>query len=400
MAKNLAWKNIWRNKTRTTVFLLAAFFGFAMALFTLNLMKSISQQRLDDAKNIETADLQIHREGFQQSKDITLSIPDADDIIESVSKIENIEVVSKRISSEAVASSPENSIGCEIKGVIPEREKKLSVLDDFLVEGTYLDNTSKNQILISKKTADKLNLKLKSKIIVTLKAINGEIVGGSFRVAGVFATPSTPFDEGTVIVGYEDLQKLSGATEPQEIAIKLEEPAYFLESQEAISTILNDGVEVNNWKTLLPELNAFDGFINMVGFIFTIIVILGLGFSLMNIMNMIVQERTREIGMLRAIGQSKWKIYSMLLREAGALMMIGAVSGILFGCVLIAIISNTGISVSSGLDMLGIRPVIYPKLNPEILVMVIVIAKILTLVITSIPALKAMKIKPNFASNN
>lgn len=400
MAKNLAWKNIWRNKTRTTVFLLAAFFGFAMALFTLNLMKSISQQRLDDAKNIETGDLQIHRSGFQQDRDITLSIPDADNIIESVNKVENIEVVSKRISSEAVASSPENSIGCEIKGIIPEWEKQLSVLDDFLEEGTYLDNTSQNQILISKKTADKLNLKLKSKIIVTLKATNSEIVGGSFRVVGIFATPSTPFDEGTVIVNYKDLQQLSGATEPHEIAIKLKEPANFLTSQEAVSSVLSEDVKVNNWKTLLPELNAFDGFINMVGFIFTIIVILGLGFSLMNIMNMIVQERTQEIGMLRAIGQSKWKIYTMLLSEAGALMMIGAISGILFGCVLIAIMGNVGISISSGLDMLGIRPVIYPKLNPEILVMVIVIAKILTLVITSIPALKAMKIKPNVASNN
>ena len=400
MAKNIAWKNIWRNKTRTTVFILAAFFGFAIALFTLNLMKSISQQRLDDAKNIKTGDLQIHREGFQQNKDITLSIPDADTIIERVSKIENIAVVSKRISSEAVASSPENSIGCEIKGVIPEQEKQLSVLNDFLLEGTYLDNTSNNQILISKKTADKLNLKLKSKIIVTLKATNDEIVGGSFRVAGVFATPSTPFDEGTVVVNYKDLQQLSGATEPHEIAVKLKEPANFLEAQIAISSILSNGLEVNNWKTLLPELNAFDGFINMVGFIFTIIVILGLGFSLMNIMNMIVQERTQEIGMLRAIGQSKWKIYSMLLREAGTLMMIGAVSGIVFGYILIAITGNTGVSISSGLDMLGIRPIIYPKLNPEILVMVIVITTILTLIITSVPALKAMKIKPNVASNN
>ena len=399
MTKNLAWKNIWRNKTRTTVFLLAAFFGFAMALFTLNMMKSISQQRLDDAKNIETGDLQIHRAGFQQDKDITLSIPDADDIIKNLSEIENVDVVSKRISSSAVASSPENIIGCEIKGVIPSDEKRLSVLDDFLVEGKYLDNTSNNQILISKKTADKLNLRLKSKIIVTLKASNGEIVGGSFRVVGIFATPSTPFDEGTVIVVYNDLQELSGATEPQEIAIKLKEPTDYLASQEAISSVLNKNIKVNYWKTLLPELNAFDGFINMVGFIFTIIVILGLGFSLMNIMNMIVQERTQEIGMLRAIGQSKWKIYSMLLREAGTLMMIGAISGILFGCILISITGSIGISISSGLDMLGIRSVIYPELNPEILIMVIVIAKILTLVITSIPALKAMKIKPNVASN-
>mgnify|MGYP003677116342 FL=1 len=288
-----------------------------------------------------------------------------------------------------------NSIGCEIKGVEPTTEREISVVQDFLVEGSYLSTDMRMPILISKKTADKLKLKLKSKIIITLKNTQEEIVGGSFRVAGIFATPSTPFDENTVIVNYTDLQELGSISEPQEIAIKIKDPTKLIETQSGIQETLSAEYEVNNWKELLPELNAFDAFINMVGVLFTIIVILGLGFSLMNIMNMIVQERTHEIGMLRAIGQSKFKVFSMLLNEAGVLMMIGAVSGILFGYVLILIASKVGVPISSGLDMLGIRPVMYPKLNPEIIIMVIVIAKILTVAIASIPAYRAMRIKPN-----
>ncbi len=395
MTTKLAWRNIWRNKTRTTVFLLAAFFGFAMALFALNLMKSISQQRLDDAKNLQTSDLQIHKMGFQDDKDITLFIPNAENVIQKVKENANVDVVAKRISTNAVAASPENSIGCEIKGVEPTTEREISVVQDFLVEGSYLSTDMRMPILISKKTADKLKLKLKSKIIITLKNTQEEIVGGSFRVAGIFATPSTPFDENTVIVNYTDLQELGSISEPQEIAIKIKDPTKLIETQSGIQETLSAEYEVNNWKELLPELNAFDALINMVGVLFTIIVILGLGFSLMNIMNMIVQERTHEIGMLRAIGQSKFKVFSMLLNEAGVLMMIGAVSGILFGYVLTLIASKVGVPISSGLDMLGIRPVMYPKLNPEIIIMVIVIAKILTVAIASIPAYRAMRIKPN-----
>ena len=396
MTTKLAWRNIWRNKTRTTVFLLAAFFGFAMALFTLNLMKSISQQRLDDAKNLQTSDLQIHKMGFQDDKDITLFIPNAENVIQKVKENANVDVVAKRISTNAVAASPENSIGCEIKGVEPTTEREISVVQDFLVEGSYLSTDMRMPILISKKTADKLKLKLKSKIIITLKNTQEEIVGGSFRVAGIFATPSTPFDENTVIVNYTDLQELGSISEPQEIAIKIKDPTKLIETQSGIQETLSAEYEVNNWKELLPELNAFDAFINMVGVLFTIIVILGLGFSLMNIMNMIVQERTHEIGMLRDIGQSKFKVFSLLLNEAGVLMMIGAVSGILFGYVLTLIASKVGVPISSGLDMLGIRPVMYPKLNPEIIIMVIVIAKILTVAIASIPAYRAMRIKPNY----
>lgn len=396
MTTKLAWRNIWRNKTRTTVFLLAAFFGFAMALFALNLMKSISQQRLDDAKNLQTSDLQIHKMGFQDDKDITLFIPNAENVIQKVKENANVDVVAKRISTNAVAASPENSIGCEIKGVEPTTEREISIVQDFLVEGSYLSTDMRMPILISKKTADKLKLKLKSKIIITLKNTQEEIVGGSFRVAGIFATPSTPFDENTVIVNYTDLQELGSISEPQEIAIKIKDPTKLIETQSGIQETLSAEYEVNNWKELLPELNAFDALINMVGVLFTIIVILGLGFSLMNIMNMIVQERTHEIGMLRAIGQSKFKVFSMLLNEAGVLMMIGAVSGILFGYVLTLIASKVGVPISSGLDMLGIRPVMYPKLNPEIIIMVIVIAKILTVAIASIPAYRAMRIKPNY----
>lgn len=397
MISKLAWKNIWRNKMRTSIFLLAAIAGFAMALFTLNLMKSISQQRLDDAKNLQTSDLQIHKKGFQDDKDITLFIPHAESTMDQLMKNANVEIVTKRIACNAVAASPENSIGCEVKGVVPATESKISVIKDFLVKGEYLKEGMKTPILISKKTADKLKLKLKSKIVLTLKDSKGEIVGGSFKVVGIFATPSTPFDESTVIVNYNDLQSLSGTIEPQEIAVKLKDPTKLLEVQAQLKNNLGDNYDVNTWKELLPELNAFDGFINMFGVLFTIITILGLGFSLMNIMNMIVQERTHEIGMLRAIGQSRKNVYSMLLREAGLLMSVGAVCGIGLGIMLITIAGKTGISISSGLDMLGIRPTIYPTLNPQIIVMVVVIAKVLTLCIASIPALRAMRIKPNAA---
>ncbi len=397
MTTQLAWRNIWRNRTRTVVFLLAAFFGFALALFTLNLMKSISQQRLDDAKNLQTGDVQIHRAGFQDDKDLTLSIADAEKVMHGLLEMENVQAVAQRISANAVAASPENSIGCEVKGVMPTQESKLSVLKDFLVAGRYLSEAMKTPILISKKTADKLKLKLKSKIILTLKDARGEIVGGSFKVAGIFATPSTPFDENTVLVNYHDLQALTATTAPQEIAIKLKNPAQLEETKQAIAAKLDQNYTVDDWKTLLPELNAFDAFINLVGVLFTIITILGLGFSLLNIMNMIVQERTHEIGMLRAIGQSRWAVFSMLLKEASILMAIGSLSGIGLGLVFVALVGKHGIRISTGLDTLGIRPIMYPALNPGLVGMILAIATVLTLVIASFPAYRAMQTKPNAA---
>ena len=397
MTTQLAWKNIWRNKTRSTVFITATVLGFAMALFTLNTMKAISQQRLDDAINLQTSDIQIHRTDFMSNKEVTYTLPDAERVIAQIRSVPGVAAVAERISSNAVIASPENTIAGEIKGVVPQQEEKISVLSDFLVEGEMLSQAQKLPILISKKTADKLKVKLNGKVVVTLQAAGGEITGGAFRVQGIFATPSTPFDEGTVVVCYDDLKQLAGIDTPHELAIKIADPSDLAEIQANIDNQLSDIYQVNDWKYLLPELFAFDSFINMVGVLFTIIIMLGLGFSLMNTMNMIVQERTQELGMLRAIGQGRWSVFAMLMKEAGLMMLIGAVGGILLGVVFVTMASQHGISISQGLDFLGIRPVIYPTLNAGLLVTIIGLATIITLIIATFPASKALRIQPQEA---
>ncbi len=397
MTSKLAWKNIWRNKTRSLVFIIAAILGFAMALFTLNTMKSISQQRLSDAINIQTSYIQIHKAGFMEDREINFTIPDAENVMAKVKAMPGIEIVSKRISCNAVVASPENNIACEIKGVMPQEENEISVLKDFLVEGEALNNNQNSPILVSKRTAERLKLKVRSKVVVTIKASNGEITGGSFRVAGIFVTPSTPYDESTVIARYNDLQELSRIDEPHELVIKVTDPNKVIEVQMAIQNQLTNQYQVNDWKYLLPELFAFDGFINMVGMLFTIIIIIGLGFSLMNTMNMIVQERTKELGMLRAIGQGKWSVFRMLLKESGLMTFIGAAGGIVLGIGFISVASKHGISISEGLGFLGIRPIIYPTLHPGLLIMIIVLAIVLTVIISTFPASRALAIKPQEA---
>lgn len=397
MTTQLAWKNIGRNPIRSSVFIGATVLGFAMALFTLNTMKAISQQRLDDAINLQTSDLQIHRAGFMDNKEVTYTLPEAEQVIARIASLPGVAAVAKRISSNAVVASPENTIAGEIKGVVPQEESKISVLSNFLVEGEMLRPDQKLPMLISKKTADKLKVKLHSKVVVTLQAANGEITGGAFRVQGIFATPSTPFDEGTVIARYDDLKKLAGIDAPHELAIKVAAPADLAEVQKNIEDQLSDVYQIDNWQYLLPELFAFDSFINMVGVLFTIIIMLGLGFSLMNTMNMIVQERTQELGMLRAIGQGKWSVFAMLMKEAGLMMLVGAIGGILLGVLFVTLASRHGISISQGLDFLGIRPVIYPTLNVGLLMTIILLATLITLVIATFPASRALRIQPQEA---
>lgn len=397
MTTRLAWKNIWRNKTRSIIFMGAAFFGLALAVFTINLMKGIAAQRLDDAISIQTGHLQVQQKSFNTYREIDQYIDQPEEVVRILKDQDQVVAITERMVLEAVLTTPENTTIAQVTGVEPEIDQNFSALDDYIIDGSYLKSDMPNPILISKKTADRLKLRLKSKVIVTLKSISGEIVGGAFRVSGIFETPNTPYDENNALVRFHDLNTLSGVTEPHEIAILLSDKSQVNAMQQVLSNNLPQGNEVYAWSTLLPELYAFNGFTEAVSMLFTIIILLGLGFGLLNTMNMIVQERTREIGMLRAIGQSRLSIFFLLVKESGMLMLTGSIGGILLGILIVTITAHTGISLGAGFAALGIRAIIYPVVVWPMIVMVCVLATVLTIVISIFPAIKALRIKPQSA---
>ena len=397
MTTRLAWKNIWRNKTRSLIFIGAAFSGLALAIFTINLMKGIAAQRLEDAVSIQTGHLQIQNKDFNTFLEIDQYIANPTEVKNLLKDQSQIVSITERMVTEAVLTTPENTSIAQLTGVKPGMEKSFSALKDYLIEGEYLDDGLRKPILVSKKTAERLKLSLRSKVIVTLKDARGDIAGGAFRVSGIFETPNTPYDESNAIVKYSDLGELSGIKNPHAIVILVNDRMQLAYIEDFLAKNLPSTYRYYSWDKLLPQLYAFNGFTEAVSMLFTIIILLGLGFGLLNTMNMIVQERTREIGMLRAIGQSKWSVFSMLVKESGFLMFIGSVAGILLGIVIVNITSQTGVPLGPGFAALGIRATIYPVVVWPMIIMVCVLATVLTVIISVFPAFRALRIKPHSA---
>ncbi len=397
LTTRLAWKNIWRNQTRSFIFMAAALLGIALAILALNLMKSISTQRLEDAISIQTGHLQIHRMGFTDDHDPGLFIQNEKEINGLLYANRAAINYSKRQVVNAMAASAENALICLVKGVQPDQEKKVSALENYLIEGSWFNEDISNPVLVSSEIAGRLNLSLHAKLIITIKNSKGELEGGAFRIAGIFKTPNTAFDEGNVLVDYNDLATLTGLREPHEYAIHLNDSEQLPGFEAKLDAALQGDIEVKSWKQLLPELFAFSGFTDLVSVLFTIIILLGLGFGLLNTMNMIVQERTREIGMLRAIGQGQGAVFQMLFKESGLMMGLGGLCGIALGVTLVAITSQTGIRLGDGFGSLGIRSVIYPAIFPGQLAMLLVLTLIMTLVISALPASRAYRIDPSKA---
>lgn len=391
MTNKLAWRNVWRNQTRTIIFILAAVIGFSVAIFAINLMQTLSAQRTSDAVNTQASHLQINRTGFRDDLDITLTIKNKNAILKELDSDELVSATTCRIVLNGVLTTAENNVAGEIRGIQPTDEKNVTVLQEFIVEGEYLNDSMSNQIMVSRNVADKLKLKRKSKVIVTVQDAEGRLVGAAFRVAGIFATPSTPFDDATFLVRLEDLQQIIQVTYVHEIAIRLNNMNDATFFQKKWDKILPTDMEINTWKELLPELMAFDGFLKMVSILFTIVIVLGLAFSLISTMNMIIYERRDEIHMLRTIGLSKGKIFLTLVKESLLMMFSGIFGGVLMGSLLVVLTSVTGIRITDDGGSIGVRPIIYPELQLPVILLVVGVGMFITVLVTILPAYRAVK---------
>jgi len=295
-------------------------------------------------------------------------------------------------------SSAETGSGVQLVGINPDQEQQVTNLHEKLVEGNYFEETKKNQLVIGKKLADKLKVKLRSKVVVTLTEMDGTLTGGAFRVTGIYQTANSEYDERKAFVRASDLKRLINIDEKagHELAILLKENNMEQKVADQLKTEFSN-LEVMSWLEIMPDMKMMNESMNLMMYIFVVIILLALGFGIVNTMLMVILERIKEIGMLMAIGMNKIRVFSMIVLETIYLSLTGGVIGIALAVVLTAITGKTGLDLSlwaEGLNSLGFDAVIYPEIGFDA-VIVVTFLVILTGVIAAIyPARKAIKLKP------
>ena len=222
--------------------------------------------------------------------------------------------------------------------------------------------------------------------------------GAVFRIAGIYDIKNNMFESGTVFVKNTDLHSLTGLGPDtyHQLIIKLND----FEQTGKVTGILAGklpGLEVMDWKTLQPDLAMMTDMVQKFYAVFMVVILAALAFGIVNTMLMVVLERTKELGMLTAIGMNKKRVFSMIMLESVFLSLIGGVVGMGVSSLLIAITAENGINFSSyqeGFEALGYSAHIYPAITPSFFILVTVLI-VLTGILSSIyPALKALKLDP------
>lgn len=240
--------------------------------------------------------------------------------------------------------------------------------------------------------------RMRSKIVITITGKNGELVSQSYKVCGIFKTDNSMFDQANAYVLQNDLAKIAGLgpDEFHEIGIILKDKKNVKDFQKDIKEKF-PSISVLNWLEMSPDAGLLSKYMDLYYFIIMGFIMFALAFGIVNTMLMAVLERTKELGMLMAIGMNKKRVFSMIMLETVFLTMVGAIIGMLIGWLVTGITGKTGLTFSSigeGFEAMGWSATVYPKLSVSFLFGVTLLV-IITGILSSIyPARKALGLNP------
>lgn len=400
MLLKIAWRNIWRSKTRSAVVIFAIASGLVGGLFASAWMNGMAQQRVLNTFSFETAHIQLHHPNFADNFDVKRTINSTNQKLEEISKMAGVKAVTSRLKVSAMAATANKNMGVTIVGVNPDTEKQVFGLYKKIdsTSGNFFVSKRKNAIVISKALAKELKVKLKSKIVLTFQDYNGKITGAAFKVIGLYKTDNSPWDKMHVFVRDADLRKVleipKGQSHEIDILINEYEQAGIISAdiQKKYPELLSE-----DWAEIQPYLSFISEYMDIYMGIFMIIILAALGFGIVNTMLMVILERTKELGMLMGIGMNKKRIFTMIMFETILLALVGAFVGEVISMFLINYYGKTGINISSlaeGMESVGYSAISYPLLEPFRYLQITILV-ILTGIVASIyPAIKALKLNP------
>lgn len=394
----MAWRNIWRNKMRSVIIMLSIAIGLFSGIAVLALYEGMIKSRVRTVIDAETGHIQLHHPEFKKDYEPEYIITNGPGILKELSLIPAIEISAPRSITYGMLSTVTGSAGVQINGVQPSLEYRASHLKMKTVEGSGFAPGKKNEVLVGQKLAVKMKLKLRSKLVLTFTDTASNIVSAAFRVAGIYKSENAPLDEKNVYVNISELNTLLQTPGSfHEIVVLLKDDLKTDLISQHLATKFPDN-KIETWRQISPETNLMVRTTDEYSYIIMIIIMFALAFGIINTMLMAVLERTREIGMMVALGMTRVRVFLLIFLETIFLTLAGTPFGLFIGWAASEYFNKHGLDLTAmGTEMMssfGFSTVIYPEFPIDKLFNVLLIVSTTAVLSCIFPALKALGLQP------
>jgi len=368
----MAWRNIWRNPRRTILTISAVAFASTLLVFMLSFQLGSYGTMINASVRIHTGHLQVQAKGYQDTKNVRLVVPDPVSIGGILDEVPEVDDYTFRANAFSLASSKDRTYGIMVIGIDPMKEARVSTLKKLVRQGDFLSEGDTNQALVGELLAKNLQVGLGDELTILGQGRDGSIAATVVRVKGVYKSGIDEFDRSSIHIPlkiFQDVYSMGGAVhEVVAIGLSLKDVSVMKKATQVALRKLDQKhpLVALDWDEIMPGLLQAIKMDLVSGIIFWFILIVVVAFSILNTFLMAIFERTREFGVLMAIGTAPRRLTKLLLIESTVITMIGIGIGIIAGCLLTWYFQVHGLDLGGTSELMsqyGISGRMYPQLS-------------------------------------
>jgi len=392
----LAWRNLWRNRRRTLLSAGAIAFSVALLTFAMSMQAGTYGTMVDNATQLLHGHLQLQRRGYLDDPRIENALHPAADRVAQIRAIPGVVAATPRIAAFALVSGYDRSFGAQLLGVDPAGERALSTLPNMLSEGRYIENGG--EAYAGRVLARNLGVSVGDQIVVLGTGPSGGVAALAVTLVGTFASDIAELDRQLLEVPYPAVAEAFEMDDSAHaIVVRAESVPRAAAVAQALRKDASADEVVLEWPALLPDLEQAIMLDRAAGHVMFGILAAIVTIGVLNSFLMTVFERTREFGMLLAMGMRARAVLVLLQAEALLLSAMGCAAGVAIGVPLVLLVGRIGIPVGdSGAAMRAfhIADRLHPALSTAAIVRSVVLLMVCSQLAALLPALRVLRIQP------
>lgn len=394
----LSWRNLWRRKRRNGLLLAAVCFAVGGVVVMNALIRGMQVQMAEAAVDSLNGHIKVHAPGYLDDPGIARGFELASEWHpESLDGIDAEMVVgwASRVRVPAVVMSERETRGVQLVGIDPAAEG-ISFVGDVALDGEALSGVDDRRVLLGKALAEQLDTAAGRRIVLITQGADGRSREAGYRVAGLYDASGQGLEKAFLFTGLGTVQRLLDATVVTEVSVRLTEDRH---GPGVLQRLVNamTGLVVLTWQDLVPTAAALHAFVDVAMLMWFIIIMGALAFGLINTLVTAVMERTRELGMLRAVGMRPRTVVAQVVVESMLVMALGICLGVALGVSLHYLFLADGIDLAAFADateQFGLDAMIVPLLLAADVWLVVWLSVVFGLVASIYPAWRSVKISP------
>ena len=397
----LAWRNLWRHRRRTLIVVSAIGLTIGLMMLYDGIMSGFEDAIYGNAIKVLGGNIQAHAIGYQDRADQVplLAMENDLEVVKAASAMPQVELAARRINTGGLITSRKGAFAVGIVAVEPDKEAPVSLVAQHVSSGRYLTPGDEDVIFIGKGLADALNVSVGERVSLAGRATHSQTRTRTMTVAGIYDLGMADIEKQSIYMTLAEAQSLYGLEEGQvtEVVITLKQLGQEKVVVQALKAALPQA-EITSWETNFPELQAAVNTKGAAMNIFSIIMLAIAGIGTLNLLLMAVYERTREIGILGALGLRPGQITLLFLLEGALMGLVGVAFGVAIGLGFNLWMRQVGLDMSSYTSLTSymalISTKVYPTLGLEKIAERTLTALVISLLASYIPAREAAQHEP------